>query len=133
MELPELRYSSDVVWALWKEQTNLHAREPGTSAQIRHIITFDIDNELTKSIMNRALKELGLYRDPGWPGFEFSMDSDGAKAILGSPNGLGIGYLLGQHKKELGNMEVKFIRIFQSDISSDNKEFSCIYWGVGAV
>jgi hypothetical protein len=33
---------------------------------------------------------------------EFSMDTDAGKALLGSPNGRGVGYLLAQHKSTFG-------------------------------
>lgn len=43
------------------------------------------------------------------------IDDPRAKAVLGTPNGNGVAWLLGQHKKQLGVKYVDQINIFGCD------------------
>jgi hypothetical protein len=40
------------------------------------------------------------------------MTTEGGRAILGSPNGKGIGYFLSQHKDQLGVKTVESVTVF---------------------
>jgi hypothetical protein len=52
----------------------------------------------------------------GWPGHEFSIDTDAGKALLGSPVGRWAGYFLMQHKWQLGgNKYISKLRVFKSE------------------
>ena len=47
-----------------------------------------------------------------WPGIAFKADSENGKVLLGCPNGFGVGFMLAQHKVQLGNKTVGSIRVF---------------------
>jgi hypothetical protein len=49
-----------------------------------------------------------------WPGRLFKPDSEEGKALLGSPNGLGVAWLLIQHKQQFGVCCVDEIRFFKT-------------------
>lgn len=48
--------------------------------------------------------------------------------LLGSPNGIGIGYFLVQHKSELGNRRVRKIEAFLADTAASNLREPSIAW-----
>lgn len=102
-ELPSLRSLSDLLWAGWTSGSSPMAR-PGNPniANLRFIFMVDIINGETLSVMKRAMANRGKDQVPVWPGVDFSpAETDGA-ALLGTPNGKPAGYLLNQHKAEMG-------------------------------
>ncbi|KAH7121303.1 hypothetical protein B0J11DRAFT_582047 [Dendryphion nanum] len=56
-----------------------------------------------------------------WPGTSFEMKDSGAGAILGSPNDLGIGFRLAQHKDKLSSEMTDKITVFQVAGKHENK------------
>ncbi|KAI4621131.1 uncharacterized protein J4E87_006759 [Alternaria ethzedia] len=105
-QLPALASSSDIAWGLWERMS------AGNLANINYIFSHRITNEETRAIIARALE--GREVRP-WPGemFEAGMATE-YWALLGSPNGIAAGYLLGQHKPQFGhNRYVSAIHVFQ--------------------
>jgi hypothetical protein len=47
-----------------------------------------------------------------WPGVSFDMDTRAATALLDTPNGIGVGWLFAQHKRELGHKVVEKVVVF---------------------
>lgn len=102
-DLPHLRSLSDLLWAGWASGSSPMAR-PGNPniANLRFIFMVDIVSGETQSIMKRALADKGMDQVPVWPGVDFSTAETNGAALLGSPNGKPAGYLLNQHKAEMG-------------------------------
>lgn len=48
-----------------------------------------------------------------WPGTCYEASSDEGMALLGTPNGIGVSYLLIQHKEYLGHKTVESITVFE--------------------
>ncbi|KAJ4296475.1 hypothetical protein N0V90_006520 [Kalmusia sp. IMI 367209] len=129
--LPELIASSDIMWGIWKDGAYMDSRN------IRYFLSLSITNEPTSKIIYRVVK--GVL--PAYPGVKFSSDTpDGmygpakwmligregvtisnlsektrGQALLGTPNGLAIGYMLVQHKADIGLRYVKEIEVFKCD------------------
>jgi hypothetical protein len=77
-----------------------------------------IINEETNQHVKRALDKLSPPKEDveGWPGHEFSMETDAGKALLGSPVGRWAGYILMQHKRQLrGKKHISKLRVFKSE------------------
>lgn len=49
----------------------------------------------------------------------YGMDTDEGKAILGSPNGQGVGWLLIQHKSQLGMRTVQSVAVWGEEACED--------------
>ncbi|ORY17260.1 hypothetical protein BCR34DRAFT_51085 [Clohesyomyces aquaticus] len=108
-DLPDLRRASDIIWGQWVQHAGKNANK------LRFFVTVTVTNEEALSIVERAIRSLDPGRGPEkYPGVSFSMDADEGKGILGSPNGVGIGYMLVQHKETLGNLEVTKVDTFLS-------------------
>ncbi|KAF1993497.1 hypothetical protein P154DRAFT_70474 [Amniculicola lignicola CBS 123094] len=112
---------------------------PGGTAHVRFIITWSINNHATMNIIQeinrrqegRSTKD----RLPHWPCVVLNPASDEGKALLGSPNGVGIAYFLVQHKEQLGKMEVARIHLFTSDAPDPEggslQDLPSVAWGFG--
>jgi hypothetical protein len=104
---------------------------PGKLGNINYIFSHQIVNKETRQIILRALDGQPLRT---WPGTEFvageaseywallgisrthdAYDAHSTNKFgIGSPNGIAIGYLLGQHKPQFGhNRYVSSIHVFQ--------------------
>ncbi|KAF2870512.1 hypothetical protein BDV95DRAFT_607678 [Massariosphaeria phaeospora] len=103
--LPELRSSSDAMFGLWKM-----TESSAPLSQMRAFISLGIANPTTKSLIARVLGPDDIRE---WPGYSFGMHEDDARVLLGSPNALGLGYLLIQHKQELGDLRIIGVNVFE--------------------
>ncbi|CAA9963121.1 hypothetical protein PTMSG1_06489 [Pyrenophora teres f. maculata] len=114
-ELPKLRASSDIAWGIWRRRSN-------DLANINYFFSLDIANADTGRIIARAVEDLGYNYVPEWPGLSFQ-PSYGLKAftaILGSPNSIGAGWFLAQHKAQMGqNRYIYRITVFTETGTED--------------
>jgi hypothetical protein len=113
-----LRQWSDVVFLLWQHVAGSNARS------LQHHIQCPISNDDTRTIMRKAIGEDDSFSD--WDdlsplqegGRTFRPNSQEYYALLGSPNGFGIAWLLVQHKAQLGVKTVSEITVFGADSES---------------
>jgi hypothetical protein len=85
-----------------------------TSIFVDYVIRSPIENTETEALIKQALDRVGKPLGP-WPGVVFDMNTDEGQALLGSPNGLGVGYLLIQHKNSLGMKTISKVTVFQDE------------------
>ncbi|KAF2643424.1 hypothetical protein P280DRAFT_394996 [Massarina eburnea CBS 473.64] len=114
-QLPQLNQWSDVGWLYYLDRVN-KMRVP--LRRVKYFLSLMITNGESLMVIGEALD--GKPIKP-WPGATFLPDSDGYKAILGTANGIGIGYFLIQHKdrEQLGNMYVSQIQAFSCKVKDD--------------
>ncbi|RHZ60825.1 uncharacterized protein CDV56_108825 [Aspergillus thermomutatus] len=110
-----LKQWSDVIFLLWERA----AREANSNVQnLEHIFRSIVINGDTLAIMRRAIGKPADFE--GWgelrpmkeKGRTFRPGSDAYYALLYSPNGRGVGWLLIQHKAKLGLRTVSEITVF---------------------
>ncbi|EUC41771.1 hypothetical protein COCMIDRAFT_29507 [Bipolaris oryzae ATCC 44560] len=114
-ELPHIGTPSDIAWAVWNRA--------GASniADVKYLLVTQIMNPTSRDIIRTAL---GTLQPPHsetqvWPGSDFTIDTVGGRAILGSPIGRWAGYFLLQHKKQLGgNRFISKVRAFRPNTGS---------------
>ena len=99
---------SDVVFLAW-----LAAAGP-SAKNLRYIFRGPVADPSTLAIAQSALANRGKDL-VAWPGERLSMAEADTQAILGSPNGLGVGYLLAQHKDVLGVKVVESVTVFGAE------------------
>ncbi|KAL8979188.1 MAG: hypothetical protein Q9205_005420 [Flavoplaca limonia] len=96
--IPALNRLSDMMWYVWDSISE----DPG---KLRYIGRDTITNSATEGIMDEILqKTAGNARAP-WPGKTFGLDTDEGKALLGTPNGVAVGWLLIDRYREMGKRE----------------------------
>lgn len=109
--IPPLNRQSDVMWAVWKAI----ARFPN---DLRYIGRDTITNDDTRGIMNDIFKKGPMGKSVAWPGLTFEIDREEAQALLGTPNGLAIAYILADRAKELGKRSLS-VTIFVAEEGVD--------------
>ncbi|KAK5126611.1 hypothetical protein LTR85_009545 [Meristemomyces frigidus] len=113
----QLRQWSDVVFLSWAHITTAEQQ-----ANLRYVFRRVIRNEDTINVINTIARKKGLkscfkvkqceWQVPVWPGIVVEQGDDGFTALLGSPNGRGVAWLLVQHKAAMGKRTVKSIRMW---------------------
>jgi hypothetical protein len=104
--LPDIRAWSDVTFVEWQAQA--HARAHDIKG-LKYVIRYNIVNADTSMIINQAV---GPTSSIGWPGVTISMRSEIGRAVLGTPNGVGVAYLLATHKAQLGQKTVESVHLW---------------------
>ncbi|KAF1915293.1 hypothetical protein BDU57DRAFT_595863 [Ampelomyces quisqualis] len=122
-ELPFMRYSSDIMWAMWE-----HFVPERYITQIKYFITITIVNPTTLALMRRALDSVG--KELTTDGVKFSMDTDEGKALLASPNGAGFAHFLNERKLQVGLKTIDFALVMQCE---DEEQSPCLVFEVTKV
>ncbi|KAL8651349.1 MAG: hypothetical protein Q9226_004743 [Calogaya cf. arnoldii] len=96
--IPQLNRLSDMMWYKW----NSLVTDPATLRFIGHD---NINNKLSKSIIEEILLRTTGNKFAPWPGNSFGLDTDDGKALLGTPNGIGVAWLLLDRYRDMGKRE----------------------------
>ena len=123
--LPKLQNWSDIAWLQWVHMAGEAAKN------IRYVFRSPVANTEAQWLINRALEQ-SKKELKTWPGVEFSMETDEGKAILSSPNGAGVAYLLFTHKRQLGRKTISKVTVFADDGKKQPRPPSLIYHVVDA-
>ncbi|KAF2826952.1 hypothetical protein CC86DRAFT_249085, partial [Ophiobolus disseminans] len=103
MKVPELNHWSDIAYLQWTNGM------PHVVADLKAIVRLNIENVNTISVIDRIKadlsKKLGVFLDA-------NLETEQAKALLGTPNGAGGAWLLSQHQRELGHKVVGQVTLF---------------------
>jgi hypothetical protein len=111
--LPDVKTWSDVTFVEWQEQ----AEASGLDIKgLKYVIRYHIVNTDTKWIIQQAAGESSLIT---WPGVNIPMSDEKGRAVLGTPNGVGIAYLLATHKAQLGQLTVESVRVWSHMIAPE--------------
>ncbi|KAL8929290.1 MAG: hypothetical protein Q9208_001373 [Pyrenodesmia sp. 3 TL-2023] len=101
-----------MVWILWTRAAGAQA------SKLRFIFRDGVANGVTRAIIDLVTEsEDGEFRSP-WPGKTFDMRTDAGKALLGTPHGIGIAYLIADHSDVLGR-KIPFARVFTAEDDED--------------
>lgn len=104
---PDLKQWSDLVFLQWQQEAG------GNTQNLRYIIRAHVVNPDTQDIVFQALSRAGHTQLPSWNDrVTFQMNTDEGKAILGTPNGAGCGYLVAQHKTQLGVKRIRDVVVW---------------------
>jgi hypothetical protein len=94
-----------VVYLQWKSK----AQE---TDDLRYIVWSGIVNTTTRAVAEHIMvSKTDEGRWPAWGDASWSMGSDEAKALLGTPNGAGVAWLLAQHKEQLGHKTIRKVHL----------------------
>ncbi|KAF2097652.1 hypothetical protein NA57DRAFT_77904 [Rhizodiscina lignyota] len=103
--VPDMKHWSDITFLEWAHVAG--SRVAGLS----NILHMDVDNPESVWIAEKVIGGDGLPEE--WAkAKEISPSTQEGQALLGSPNGGGVGWLLAQHKDALGKKAVRGIKVF---------------------
>ncbi|RMY24940.1 hypothetical protein D0866_11252 [Hortaea werneckii] len=117
---PWLSKWSDVLYVVMRWQTGFGETRFGS---YRWCFRAMVKNRETKAVVKQALGGR-LQNVRPWPGksFRVSRDSEVGKALLGSPNGSGVGFMFADRKTDLGKKVVSEIIIFDGVSGEGRKD-----------
>jgi len=101
-DFPSLRHWSDVAYLQW-------AKFVKTPADLRYVLRISIENTETKAVVRHIMKDTLV--NGGEQSFRTDDNRDKVAALLGTPNGVGVAWLLIQHKRQLGNKTVEKVTV----------------------
>ena len=119
-KIPPLNRWSDVVWTLW-QHTAGKALAPSLQYIFRDKVVSADSKHIMDIVMGNTSPEPDQLEAP-FPGKTFDVDSDEGAALLGTPHGTGIAYLLIDHADTLGKRHIR-ITIFTGVVAEQNKYF----------
>ncbi|KAI4221710.1 MAG: hypothetical protein LQ349_007782 [Xanthoria aureola] len=96
--IPQLNRLSDMMWYRW----NSLVTDPATLRFIGHD---NISNRLSQNIIREILLRTTGDRFSPWPGNSLGLNTDDGKALLGTPNGIGVAWLLLDRYRDMGKRE----------------------------
>lgn len=152
LTVPPLRHWSDIAYLQWLGASSnpevTQSSHPGAKstlsppsvsdlvpaldirpAPIKYIFRLTIQNTATCSILNKIMTKHNYPTYNLWPGKTFSVTSEEGKAIVGTPNGAGVAWLLAQHKKELGERRIEKVTVFYAENENDLSRWpSLCFW-----
>ncbi|KAL9581881.1 MAG: hypothetical protein Q9212_003628 [Teloschistes hypoglaucus] len=123
--IPDVYKLSDVQFIVWADQCRQQGAQPNV---LRYIFKHDVVTFSTKNIMRIAAglePELEEKQGQGedlsaaWPGLQFSPDSQQFKALMGTPHGKGVAYLILQHRNEMPTKNIESITVFTTSNDLD--------------
>ncbi|KAI4122663.1 MAG: hypothetical protein LQ341_007285 [Variospora aurantia] len=132
-QVPKLNRWSDVVWFIW-------AREAGNEAgNLRVIVRDNVINDDTKGVIDDIFKTKTHAFHKPWPGTTFDIreptsedgssqtEGDNARALLGTPHGAGIAWMLADHKRELGERSLKITVFTGADFAAPRVPYYMVF------
>lgn len=109
---PPLEHFSDVVYLEFVRLMKSNDRPINKLKGVlrSHVVNFDT-GEIAERALGMRRYEMARNKDLAWPGKDFDADSDELAALVASPNGRGVAWLLATHK-ELGRKTISSARVF---------------------
>ncbi|KAK5746002.1 hypothetical protein LTR17_001132 [Elasticomyces elasticus] len=121
-DIPPLNRLSDVLWFQWKDAVAT-THNPNLVSNIKWVMRHHVADETSVKIIDTITKGFRQQSLQGWPGRTYDMSaatgSDKgaqerqiARALLGSPNGVGVAHFLSQHRADLGFKSVSKVQLW---------------------
>ncbi len=113
--IPPLERLSDVLFINW---LHLAGPDPSRVAALKYVFRFNVKNPLTKAVI-KAIETRDNSAIGAWPGrtFPLSEKAEGADAValLGTPNGVAVAFLLSQHKAYFPQKTISSATVWTSE------------------
>lgn len=119
-ELVALRQWSDVAFLAWQNYAQNRIKE------LKYVYQKEIVNGVSNDVIDHILAKR-KEKLKAWPGVKISMTEEDGQALLGTPNGCGIAWLLIQHKEQLGVKVPDAVTIFGS-MDGRNWQYNLCFW-----
>ena len=113
-----LRYLSDYMFVTYKEAC---AGDTACLQRLEWVVHDGVSNAVVSKLVE-YLGGLNLHLTP-WPGYRMPWNTDPGAVFIGSPNGWGVVYMLGQHAAALSSKTIDVVYLFANDIGSKTLAF----------
>ncbi|KAH7079617.1 hypothetical protein FB567DRAFT_533015 [Paraphoma chrysanthemicola] len=145
-----LHFWSDIAWLQWlatsqakqiappstptttllpHQPMDLHT--PISTPSIKFVFRLSIHHPPTYSILNKIAAKQPSNTYDAWPGVTFDIESEEGRAILGTPHGAGVAWMLIQRREELGVRGRRISRVTMFWAEGDGEVWkwpSLLFW-----
>ena len=119
---------------MWADLTKDKAKD------LRYIFRQAIVTPTSKEIMKQAAaraqhreyKSSSFYREKDWPGHLYKSGSEEFLALLGTPHGSGVAFLLSTHPEEMPGKSTESLSIFTTCEDCNQKSDYHMLWRLNA-
>jgi hypothetical protein len=123
---PPLQHWSEVAFL---QYLSTFAFPPPQPLPLKAVFRVQIQNVETYTLLQKVIEKHGHDTYLEWPGVSFEAESEEGRAILGTPNGSGVAWMLVQHKKQFGGKSVERVNLFYAPKKSDLYRWpSLLFW-----
>ena len=119
--VPDVRAWSDVTFIEWKTQAQISGQD---IMGLKYVFRYEIVNPQTALVIEKAV---GTFRSIRWPGLIIPMSDERGQAILGTPNGVGVAYLLATHKAQLGEKTIESVHVWSRQVKNPRQVYEFLY------
>ena len=106
--VPKVSRWSDLVWIQWSNTAK------GKAKDLKYIWRDAVVTPSTKAIMEETVHQQGGLNLP-WPGKDFTMNDIEGMALLGTIHGMGIGWMLSDHRDQI-QKEIATVKIWNAGV-----------------
>lgn len=107
---PLLSRLSDVMYL---EFRRVMAENKQPMDELKGVWREHVMNEVTRDVATKvASSNYMLFGIPQFPGKDFAPGSDEFAALVAAPNGVGVAYLLLQHREQMGRKTITSVKVF---------------------
>ena len=111
---PPLTKLSDYTFLVWKQACD---GDDDCITGLKYVIHDTVVEDRTLAVIDSALAAVNLQNTP-WPGVTFSSDTQPGTALIGSPNGWGVAYMLFTFPLDFGGYTIDEVVVFENDWGS---------------
>ncbi|KAL9581548.1 MAG: hypothetical protein Q9212_003834 [Teloschistes hypoglaucus] len=144
--MPAINCFSDITWTVWTlllrannvdvdgpedDDPENEGKDPLDASRLRYIGYDSISNPDSVNVIEEIIEAVRAEHAEGiqnleYPGLVFDLDSPNALALLGTPIGYGVGWILMDRFRELGARKVT-VNLF----TGEDPEYYCLLWHLG--
>ena len=107
---PPLNHWSDVAFLTYQHEAAVRGQ---SNNKLKYIVQARTKNVQTRQMLLKIFNLREFEKFPDWENRQiFGMDTEAGQAILGSPNGVGVAWLLISHKHVWANKRIKSVTIY---------------------
>ena len=109
---PILRRWSDFAFLCWQHacQNDWHCMQG-----LEWVVQDSVRNQTSLRVSSSAVSNVGGTWSTAFPGTYIGMDREEGKAMLGTPNGWGVAWMLGQHVIPFGAKTAASVTVFENN------------------
>ncbi|KAL8751620.1 MAG: hypothetical protein Q9184_006011 [Pyrenodesmia sp. 2 TL-2023] len=119
---PELYRWSDVAWLAWSQIAG------DQKGKLRYIVRDDITTPSTRKWMEYIKRAKPNTNFLPWPGQLYDLTSEEGKALLATPHGVGLAYMVADHREELSYKTFPAVCIWTAPSDQTFSRFSVKYF-----
>jgi len=107
-----LQHWSDVTFLRWASGQQYEQGIRG----LKYVLRENVQNKSTLAVIQHIVSDMSIAGNLLWPGVEFDAESNEGMALLGTLSGVGVAWMLVQHRAQLGHKVIDKVVLFRHPV-----------------